>query len=68
MPYLQKSAVLRDFCLPLWVNSLHTLMADSFAIWTAYTNRSGQFVNVANSSKPPAHVPGTGSRNSCNTN
>ncbi len=32
MPFLQKSPVVRDFCLPPWVNLLHTKPADSFAI------------------------------------
>ncbi len=31
MPFLQKSPVMRDFCLPPWVNLLHTKPADSFA-------------------------------------
>ena len=43
MPHLQKSAVMRDFLptVPPWVNSLHTLPADSFGNIACSTNRRG---------------------------
>jgi hypothetical protein len=31
MPHLQKSAMIRNFFLDPWVNSLHTQPAESFA-------------------------------------
>jgi hypothetical protein len=66
MPHLQKSAVIRDFFLDPWVNSLHTQPDDSFAIQpVALIGAGHQYTQPIAASLPPA--PGSGSCNFRNT-
>jgi hypothetical protein len=66
MPHLQQSAVIRDFFLAPWVNSLHTQLAESFDIKTVAPIGVGrQYTQPIAASLPPA--PGSGSCNFRNT-